>query len=100
MKFARYDRSPGDSARLWARDGYGDNVRGGRQARSGRTRLSGMKSQKPTARSVKPSNLKVVAGLVEGKSVATIAHEAGVSRQTISRLASSGEIRQMLVEPR
>lgn len=41
--------------------------------------------------------LRIAAGVVQGQSLAAIAREEGVSRQTIAKQAKSDDVRQILV---
>jgi len=55
-----------------------------------------MTTKKPRRRNDR-RRLNIVSGLVQGKSMATIAREEGVSRQTIWKQAESNDVRQILV---
>jgi hypothetical protein len=68
--------------------------------RGGRVRSSryfGMTTKKKPRRRNDRRRLNIVSGLVQGKSMATIAREEGVSRQTIWKQAESNDVRQILV---
>ena len=60
-------------------------------------RSSGMDTNRPTPHRNEVRRLKIAAGVMEGKSLAQIGREEGVSRQTISKQLASTDARQIIV---
>ncbi len=58
-------------------------------------RFPGMTEKKPRRRKG-ARRLKIVSGLIEGKSMAEVAREEGVSRQKIAKQASTDEVRRII----
>src|SRR5947209_7615692 len=56
-----------------------------------------MDTNRPTPHRNQARRLKIAAGVMEGKSLAQIGREEGVSRQTISKQLASSDARQIIV---